>query len=77
MPVTELEYDNLREISVGGKSQFMLETKAAEKIHKQSKTLKCMMEAIHLNLETGEREDKDELYDEVIAKNLTGRDLLF
>ena len=36
-----------------------------------------MMEVLHLNLETGEKEDKDELYDEVIAKNLTGRDLLF
>jgi hypothetical protein len=36
-----------------------------------------MMEVIHLNLETGEKEEKDELCDEVIAKNLTGRDLLF
>ena len=36
-----------------------------------------MMDVLHLNLETGEREEKDELYDEVIAKNMTGRDLLF
>lgn len=56
----------------------MLETKAAEKLQKSRKTVICQMDVLHLNLETGEQDDKDEFYnDEVIAKNLTGRDLLF
>ena len=55
----------------------MLETKAAKKLQKSRKTVRCQMDVLHLNLETGEQDDKDEFYDEVIAKNLTGRDLLF
>jgi hypothetical protein len=35
-----------------------------------------MMDIIHLNVETGEKEDKDDFYDEYIEQNLTGPDLL-
>ena len=67
----------MRSLSLEGISQYKLENESAARLRGQNKDLFCSLKKLHINEETGETEVQGHLYNEIIARKLSGKDLLF
>jgi len=53
-----------------------MEKMASEKLKERNLSLELRMDLIHSNPETGEKENENVLYDELLELSLTDKDLL-
>jgi len=67
----------LKSLSIEGISQYKLENESATRLRGQNKDLLCSLKKLHINEVTGETELQGRLYNEIIARKLSGKDLLF